>query len=118
MNKRALSRDGHLVFSLIIIFLVGYVLYNFSEAPFKYLVYIPVCLFGSLFPDFLEPATHIKHRGFFHSHRMLLFLLFMAVPYSLFLAYKKSPSYMFLTAFLIGWCLHLFGDSLTSRLPR
>ena len=79
-------------------------------------------LFGSVLPDFLEPATNWMHRGLGHSKRALKFVtsifgitaLFGLVS---FLISTFSIFYIF-SCFLLGYVAHLLADATTkSGLP-
>ena len=72
---------------------------------------------GSVYPDILEPATNARHRGFFHSRRMLVFatagflvtaVTILSTPGMPRLALVFGASSGFL-----GYSTHLLADSLT-----
>jgi len=72
---------------------------------------------GSAFPDLIEPATNSRHRGLFHSRRILRFtsVLFFAAA---FLSVLRTPVLFSAAAFpvscfLLGYASHLHADSLT-----
>ena len=72
---------------------------------------------GSAFPDLIEPATNSRHRGLFHSRRILRLtsLLFFATA---FLSILRTPVLFSVGAFpvscfLLGYASHLLADSLT-----
>ena len=84
------------------------------------LVFLGLCAVftGSLMPDLLERPTSSRHRGFFHSKRALtgsagvfclaaLLFLLPEIPY-------RAVIYA-LSAFTLGYLLHLCADSLTRR---
>lgn len=121
MNKKALSRNGHLVFSGLLVVGGLYFLGYYIEIPLlKLLWHIPSFLGGVLFVDLLEkPGLRlVKHRSFFHSKRMLWFTMIIFIPISVWLGIYKHNYWFFITSFLVGHLSHLWGDSLTSPLPR
>lgn len=116
MNKR-----GHIIFSLgLLTFLIILDLnWHFMPLKVEWLIYLIPLLIGSVFPDIVERAKgNPGHRGFFHSRRMVIIITIFLTPLAIFLSIKSSSEYYFLVAFLVGYLLHLVGDSLTSRLPH
>jgi len=69
-------------------------------------------ILGSILPDFIEPSTDFKHRGFAHSKRVLrkftLFLLLIS------LAAVILPLFLTISSALLGYSLHLVADSTTT----
>ena len=72
---------------------------------------------GSAFPDLIEPATNSRHRGLFHSRRILRFtsvLFFAAAFLSSFQTGIPLLAAAFpVSCFLLGYASHLLADSLT-----
>lgn len=125
MNKR-----GHMVFALLMGIIAIYLLNDLNIIKIDYkvlLLHLPAYLFGAILVDKIERPTSRWHRGLLHSRRMFILSLFIIAP---FLIYKtlNSPfseimeakyNYFSLAlAITLSHLTHLFGDSLTSRLPR
>ncbi|MDO9323344.1 MAG: metal-dependent hydrolase [Methanoregula sp.] len=72
---------------------------------------------GSVFPDILEPPTSAKHRGFFHSRRMLktVAVLFLITASAVLFAsgIPRFPLAFSAACFSLGYAGHLAADSLT-----
>jgi membrane-bound metal-dependent hydrolase YbcI (DUF457 family) len=70
--------------------------------------------FGSLLPDLLEPATNARHRGLFHSRRVLeCAVLFFLAAAALTVLAPGTLLPLACSAFLLGYAAHLLADSLT-----
>jgi hypothetical protein len=120
-NKKALSRTGHLVFSGLLVVFSLYFVSRYVELPILKLVwYLPAFVAGVIFPDLAEmPGLRkINHRKFIHSRRMLWANLIFIAPISAVMDLYLNTGWYHLTAFSLGWLSHLFGDALTSSLPR
>jgi hypothetical protein len=121
LGKRGLNRNGHLVFSSLLLAGSLYVLRNYIAVSYTVVaMHLPTYLFGSLFADKIpwERPGFVGHRSFFHSRRMLWITILVLIPLSVWAGMEKSEYWYFATSFLLGHTTHLFGDSLTSRLPR
>ena len=72
---------------------------------------------GSVFPDFVEPATTSRHRGLFHSRRALSVtgvLFILSVIIGIFPSGYSDPFPAYpASCFLLGYVSHLLADSLT-----
>jgi hypothetical protein len=72
---------------------------------------------GSLFPDLIEPATSARHRGFFHSRRVLkivcVFFLLMAFPVLFIHGISRSSLIFGISCSFLGYAAHLLADSVT-----
>lgn len=120
-DKRALSRTGHFVFSgLLVVFSLYFVSRYIELLMLKLVWYVPAFVAGILFPDMAEmPGIRkINHRKFIHSRRMLWANLIFIAPISSVMGLYLNTSWFQLTSFSAGWLSHLFGDALTSSLPR
>ena len=77
---------------------------------------------GSILPDLLEPPTNSRHRGFFHSKKMLkgTGIVFMGTALLWLLPEVSQKNVPFvLSALALGYLLHLAADSVTPRgLPQ
>jgi membrane-bound metal-dependent hydrolase YbcI (DUF457 family) len=77
---------------------------------------------GSVLPDLLEPPTSSRHRGFFHSKKVLkgTGILFVVTALLWLLPEVPSKTVPFvLSALALGYLLHLAADSVTPRgLPK
>ena len=84
--------------------------------PSNQLLFSVILVFASIFPDIDHPKSKIgniawpisylfEHRGFFHS-------LFGLILFSV-LVLLVSKSYIYLTAFILGYLSHLVADSLS-----
>ena len=120
-DKKALSRTGHLVFSGLLVVFSLYFVSRYIELPMlKLLWFIPAFVAGILFPDMAEmPGIRkINHRRFIHSRRMLWTNLIFVIPISALMGLYLNAGWFNLTSFSGGWLSHLFGDALTSSLPK
>jgi hypothetical protein len=74
-------------------------------------------LFGSVIPDFLEPATNWMHRGLGHSKRALKFvtIIFAITTICGLISFSISTSSIFylISCFLLGYLVHLLADATT-----
>lgn len=98
---------------VLIAFAVGYVLYQFLNIGGS--AFFPLVI-GSVLPDVLEPAADYKHRGFFHSKRVL-----KKMPVSVLIGFiiGWSTGYYHLFFGLLGYSTHLLCDATTPMgLPR
>jgi len=113
-----MRRGVHLLIGAFGILAYSYLLSLILEIPANTLLMgFFATLFGSVMPDAIEPARTWSHRGLGHSRRMLrlagwlfaltavLGLLQIAVP-------DLSVSYI-VSAFFLGYGLHLLADSVT-----
>ena len=120
-DKKGLSRTGHLVFSgLLVVFGYYFLSHHIEISVIKLLWYIPSFTAGILFPDIVElpGLRRIHHRKFLHSRRMLWINLIILIPISIFMGLYINSSWFYVTSFLLGDLSHIFGDCLTSTLPR
>ena len=73
---------------------------------------------GGVFPDWFEPGTNRRHRGFFHSRIMLIILIVLVI----FIQLAGLGSHyldLLATVFCFGYISHLLLDSLTpAGLPK
>jgi len=86
----------------------------------------PIYIAFSLFPDFVEKGGKglVGHRRIFHSKKML-FIALISLPFLIYYSIisKKiflntANYYTLVLAGVLGYISHLFGDSLTSKLPK
>ena len=95
----------------------------FQEIQNRALVFGFLAAFaGSILPDLLERPTSSRHRGFFHSKRVLeitgIVFFVMAILWLLPGALLKTGFFV-CSAFALGYLLHLAADSVTPRgLPK
>ncbi len=113
-----MNRQVHLIIGVILFLVYLYAAGLFHSTTGELFVSgIVAVAAGSLFPDILEPATSARHRGVFHSRRVLktvlvLFLL-MAMPV-FFVPYGSRSLLAFAAScFFLGYAAHLLADSLT-----
>jgi membrane-bound metal-dependent hydrolase YbcI (DUF457 family) len=117
-SKKALSSDGHAIFSTGLLIIALYIIKNFIEISILKLFFsLPFYLFGTFAPDVLETPSY-KHRHFFHSRFLLLLILFLFIPITVYLCIRENEFWILAIAFLLGYASHLLGDSLTSTLPK
>jgi membrane-bound metal-dependent hydrolase YbcI (DUF457 family) len=76
-----------------------------------WLIGIFLTVLGSVIPDKLEPATHWRHRGKFHSKKTLRLaekILAITAIIALF-----TPIFYYISRFFLGYVFHLLADSTT-----
>jgi hypothetical protein len=109
-----MNKEGHVIIGLTLILLLYFVGGNFYPIPTDWLQYSFSFLFGNLFPDILDSAHHPFHRTIIgHGHKTGKVILFILIPFSIFLALTKSIIYFHLVSFFIGFLIHLGIDSLS-----
>tara|TARA_Y100000310_G_scaffold200877_1_gene200946 strand:+ start:4014 stop:4373 length:360 start_codon:yes stop_codon:yes gene_type:complete len=114
MNKKALSRKGHIVLSIVLL-LFGIFLYEqyVSQVSLRLIFkYLPFYLIGSLLVDKIETPSPF-HRQFLHSKRFFIITLLVIIPFTLSMGFIKSEMWFHLTALFIGHIGHLIGDMTT-----
>lgn len=81
----------------------------------QYLRYagIPL-LFGCVTPDLIEPATHWRHRKFFHSKTLLNKLILFTLA-SLVVGLFWNPL-LYVGFFAFGYIIHLMSDTIDSEM--
>jgi membrane-bound metal-dependent hydrolase YbcI (DUF457 family) len=105
-----MDRGAHLIIGGVVAFLIAYAINGFSLGPFLAGA-IFGSIIGSLAPDIIEPAGHYTHRDFFHSKRILKYLvipLLISFPIMFFV-----PVFDWVFFSLIGYEMHLLADSTT-----
>lgn len=123
-----MNRRGHIIFAIGILIFAIYIVKPYISVSYPFLLlHLPLFLVGTVTPDVLEKPSfgNVWHRSFFHSKVMLMLLIFFLIPISVYLSIYNLKSFIFninynywsfISSFLFGWCSHLMGDSLTSRL--
>lgn len=114
---------GHLKFAILLSIVVWLLLkaYTPIEIDLSLLwVHYFFFLFGSIAPDKIptELPGEYSHRHFFHSRRFAKIILFILLPFSIYYGIEKDARWIWATAFLIGYLVHLWCDSLSSPLPH
>jgi hypothetical protein len=120
-NKKGLSSSGHFIFSGLLVVGSLYFLSRYTELNLLRLVwYIPLFIFGIVFPDLVERGglRRINHRGILHSKRTMWIIMLVLLPLSVRAGAKIDSYWFYATSFLSGYLSHLWGDALTSNLPR
>ena len=116
-----MNRQTHLLVGIVLFLLCVYGtgLIHHTSGESLILGCIAV-LAGSLFPDIIEPPASAKHRGFFHSRRMLkaAAVLFLITALAVMLApgmprFPLASSAFTSSGFFLGYATHLAADSLT-----
>ena len=105
-----MDRSAHMVIGGVVAVLIAYAISGFSFGP-TLAVAIFGSLIGSLAPDVIEPAGHYTHRDFFHSKKILKYLvapLLISFPVMFFV-----PIFEWVFFCLIGYEMHLLADSTT-----
>lgn len=107
-----MNRDQHLIFGTLsfVPYIVLFFWINGTDIQIISLSYLGL-LTGSIIPDLIEPATDWKHRGFYHSKRILkqltkIFLLFSLIS-------VLFQILLIISSFLLGYVIHLLADSTT-----
>jgi hypothetical protein len=77
----------------------------------KYLLHAIVFIIATMLPDIIEPPSSYKHRAFFHSWIFMAFLI-IGVLVTLILGLTNQQFFL-ITAFCVGYMLHLFCDAYT-----
>ncbi len=105
-----MNREGHLwlnVFFSATLFLLLF------KLDFKDLIlYSLPSYFTTILPDLIEPSITYNHRNYFHSKRFFKILVVSLIGF-LILAVIKSETYFFWFFGVLGYLLHLIGDSIT-----
>ena len=105
-----MDRTAHLIIGGVVAFLISYAISGFSPGPILAVAIIG-SMIGSLAPDLIEPARHYTHRDFFHSKRILKYLivpLLISFPIMFFV-----PIFEWIFFIFIGYEMHLLADSTT-----
>jgi membrane-bound metal-dependent hydrolase YbcI (DUF457 family) len=123
MKKPGMRRGVHLAIGLVAFCCYAYLGHLLQDIPQGTLAFGLLAVFvGSMLPDLLEPPTSSRHRGFFHSKKMLkgTGILFVGAVFLWLLPEIPSKTVPFvLSALALGYLLHLAADSVTPReLPR
>lgn len=106
-----MNRDAHIGIAILLAILFSFILVKLGLENFMY--YLFPMYFTSILPDVLEPATDYTHRQFFHSKRVLKFLLNYALTITfIFALIFHWGFYIFFG--IVGYILHLLLDSTTS----
>ena len=79
-------------------------------------IYLFGLIIGVLLPDILEPPVSMFHRKFFHSKRLLRFMIFFSIIMLIVALVKENFFWLFFIT--LGYIIHLIGDWLFHRLPR
>lgn len=113
MNRQVHFVIGVVLF-LIFCWLAGFF---YRVTPGLFVPGIIAVAFGSLLPDILEPATSARHRGIFHSRRVLGFVavLFLLAGI-LVITGAGTPRLVLMfsaACFFLGYSAHLVADSVT-----
>jgi len=109
-----MNRDAHILIGVGTAILIVYLIDELGGLSFLS-AFFPAIIgsgIGSLLPDLIEPAIDYKHRGFFHSKRMLKYLvipLLISFPLMFFV-----PLFDWVFFGLIGYEMHLIADSTTT----
>ncbi|PKL69952.1 MAG: hypothetical protein CVV30_00835 [Methanomicrobiales archaeon HGW-Methanomicrobiales-1] len=117
------SRE-HIFIGIIAFFMYAYFIGNIVSSINNALIWgAAAVVIGSIIPDFIEPATSYRHRGFFHSFGTLvvIFCLFgLTALIALGIAFFSEFSAFYLAScFFLGYLFHLLADSITPMgLPR
>lgn len=114
-----MRRSIHIAIGLLAFCLYAYLGHLVSDiTPGVLAAGFPAACAGSVLPDLLEPPISSRHRGFFHSKRMLrvtaIFFLAAAALWLLPEIPQKTVLFVF-SALALGYLLHLAADSLTPR---
>ena len=93
--------------------LVGIILYIFLPKIGITInpMYLLPLFFTTLLPDILEPANHYNHRKFFHSKKVLNYLLIGLVISFIISLMLNGFFYVFFG--ILGYVVHLLMDSTT-----
>ena len=131
MNKAALNRNGHIVFSFSLAVIILFILKQYIELPDNLLrilaVHMPVYLAFSLFPDLLARGGRglVAHRFNITHSRGLLYILIVVSIYLIYVSIDSpriilevANKHTLILSAVLGYISHLLGDSLTSPLPR
>jgi len=114
-----MRRGVHLAIGLVAFCCYAYLGHLLQDIPQGTLSFGLLAAFaGSVLPDLLEPPTSSRHRGFFHSKKMLkgTGILFMGTALLWLLPGISSKTVTFvISALALGYLLHLEADSLTKR---
>jgi len=118
-----MRRGVHLAIGLLAFCCYAYLGHLLQDIPQGTLASGLLAVFaGSILPDLLEPPTSSRHRGFFHSKKMLkgIGIVFVGTALLWLLPVVLSKTVPFvLSALALGYLLHLAADSVTPRgLPR
>jgi len=118
-----MRRGVHLAIGLLAFCGYAYLGHLLQDIPQGTLAFGLLAAFaGSILPDLLEPPTSSRHRGFFHSKKMLkgTGIVFMGTALLWLLPKVPSKTVPFvLSALALGYLLHLAADSVTPRgLPK
>jgi membrane-bound metal-dependent hydrolase YbcI (DUF457 family) len=113
-----MNRQAHLVIGAGLFLIYFYMTGLFhSMAGERFILGIIGVAVGSLFPDFIEPATSARHRGLFHSRRALKFagvaFLFTTIPVLFVPLIPRSLLLFCISCFFLGYTAHLLADSVT-----
>ena len=113
-----MKRQVHLIIGIGLFLAYGYMTGLFHNPAGELFVFgIIAVAAGSLFPDILEPATSPRHRGIFHSRRVLkgsaLLFLFTAAPVMLIPVIPHLAGVFACSCFFLGYAGHLLADSVT-----
>ena len=113
-----MRRRIHLVIGTGFFLVYSCLLYRvYPESPFLLSCGFLGTVAGSVFPDLLEPATSSRHRGLFHSRRILwltgILFLVAAVSSIRQAGIPFSAEAFPVSCFLLGYVSHLLSDSLT-----
>ncbi len=111
-------RRDHVVIAFIILVPI-WLIFGVKYFNMAFLINWLLFLFGSLAPDFLEPAHYFTHRNFFHSQKLLEVLsIFTAAGVILWLVFRFQLL-LFVVSFSVGYIIHLLLDSTTKMgLPK
>ena len=113
-----MNRQAHILIGIVLFLAYAYVAGLFHHTTSELFVFgIVAAAAGSLFPDILEPPTGAKHRGFFHSRRVLksvtVMFLITAMPVLFAPGIPHFPLVFSASCFFLGYAAHLLADSLT-----
>lgn len=107
MNKEQHLTIGTISFSIFIL-----AIYQIREVDTQFLVLgFLGLLLGSVIPDIIEPPTSWKHRGFYHSKRILKQLIPICIIISIIAIFLQFM--LIISSFLLGYVVHLLADSTT-----
>jgi len=116
-----MRKGTHLVIGILAFFVYTYLLNSIHAIPvdFFFLGFCAVII-GSILPDTLEPATNSKHRGVFHSWRVLkcivsIFGFSLVISLILLLPDVTKLIVFGISCFALGYSFHLLADSTTKR---
>lgn len=105
-----LNRNGHIAIGLIVFAIYVWILLQVRPIDTDILAISgTTSVLGSVLPDFIEPSTDFRHRGFAHSKEILKKSASILPLISL--AVVVLPLFLTIFSALLGYTLHLVADS-------